>query len=103
MRSPSSMIAFLFFAVLALLATVQALPQAPPIPPPGLFCCPPYGPKGQPLVQPQPGPFVLWCLYGQNSLCGYNTASGDGSTTPGCPPKAIHNPHPPKCPVWKHY
>ncbi|KAF6763365.1 hypothetical protein DFP72DRAFT_875424, partial [Ephemerocybe angulata] len=83
----------------AALVTVRALPQGgPPIPPPGLYCCPPYGPNGLPLAQPQPGPFALWCLYGENSLCGYDPSSGTGAKIEGCPPNAVPNPHPPTCP-----
>ncbi|KAF8157236.1 hypothetical protein B0H34DRAFT_712869 [Crassisporium funariophilum] len=41
---------------------VAASPQTvPPIPPAGLFCCPPCGPNGLHLDRQQVGPFAIFC------------------------------------------
>lgn len=67
----------------------NAMPQ-PPIPPPGLFCCPPTGPNGLVLLEQQVGPYAIWCMsvlalclswrisdrefgdsYGDNIYCAY--------------------------------
>ncbi|KIM37989.1 hypothetical protein M413DRAFT_448034 [Hebeloma cylindrosporum] len=79
-----------------------ATAQAPPIPPPGLFCCPPCGPNGLHLDRQQVGPYTIFCYYspGTDLGCFYDPGTGAGATTvPGCPTQAPSNPHPPTCPI----
>jgi len=49
------------------------------------FGCPLVDLNGNGLVQTQPGPFVISCLYPNNLLCGYSTDFGGGSIISGCP------------------
>jgi len=49
------------------------------------FGCPLVDLNGNALLQTQPGPFVISCLYPNNLLCGYSTDFGGGSIISGCP------------------
>ncbi|PPR02046.1 hypothetical protein CVT24_011206 [Panaeolus cyanescens] len=97
------LVPYLYLVTLASSLMVHALPQiGDPIPPPGLYCCPPYGPQGLPLNRQQVGPFAIFCYYseGTDLGCFYNPGTGaGGSMGIGCPTQAPANPHPPTCPI----
>ncbi|KAJ3495265.1 hypothetical protein NLJ89_g10654 [Agrocybe chaxingu] len=94
------MYAVSFLPILALVASALAQ-TSPPIPPIGLFCCPPCGPDGLHLDRQQVGPYTIFCYYspGTDKGCFYDPGTGDGANIPGCPPQAPANPHPPTCPI----
>ncbi|KAF9524360.1 hypothetical protein CPB83DRAFT_861435 [Crepidotus variabilis] len=87
----------IFASVIVFLSGVMC--QAPPIPPPGLYCCPPTGPGGLTLRERQVGPYTIYCWYSDTVYCVYNPSNGKGSTIPGCPSNTPSNPTPPTCPV----
>jgi len=92
---------FRVLPTLAVLAFASAA-AGEPIPPPGLFCCPPYGPRHHRLNRQQIGPYDIFCYYssGTDLACFYDPGTGVGGTeTPGCPIQAPANPHPPTCPI----
>jgi hypothetical protein len=49
------------------------------------FGCPLVDLNGDNLIETQPGPFTIFCLYPNNLLCPYSTDFGGGSTIAGCP------------------
>lgn len=49
------------------------------------FGCPLVDLNGNALLETQPGPFTISCLYPNNLLCPYSTDYGGGSTISGCP------------------
>ncbi|KAF8060655.1 hypothetical protein FPV67DRAFT_301461 [Lyophyllum atratum] len=87
----------------AVLSLAVSVTQAQtPIPPAGLFCCPPYGPGGRTLDRQQLNPYAIFCYYdeGTEQGCFYDPGTGGGGgPAAGCPVQAITNPHPPTCPV----
>ncbi|GLB36911.1 hypothetical protein LshimejAT787_0311980 [Lyophyllum shimeji] len=101
-RGAGQMYKFVAFAAAFLSFAASMAAAQPPIPPPGLYCCPLYGPDALPLNRQQINPYNIFCYYddGTDEACFYNPATGaGGGPAAGCPPEAIPNPHPPTCPV----